>query len=1040
MAAYNNNQYAQYNRNFAQNGDPGLIPYQQPPTMSQGQQAYPQVGATFYPGGVDDFYMPEVISPLPQRHMPEVPEQIQENLAHLELEASTPASRPGSGIQGAELPANPAQGASHFPNRLSSLASPPLAQQAPGHQNSPLPPQEQQAPHQHYKGMAPPAQQYADNIVSETYDILDHPSFSPFPKLVDPPANVPPSDDDKEATLEQARVEVLHSNDPEMQLAWAQDSLAFVEVAMQHESRISEHNAPRPQTPQVEHQLRVDSIEVVSFLAEQHHPKAEFMKGMWLEFGKFGFRVDKKEAFRCYTRAAEKGYARAEYRIGMQYETSNDPQKAIQHYEHGVELGDSASNYRLGMMTLLGQHGKRQDFAKGIAFIQYAAQTADENAPQGAYVLGMLQARELPNINVPEQFLPYDIRAARVNIEKAAYLGFARAQLKMGGAYELCQLGCEFNPALSLHYNALAARQGEPEADMAISKWFLCGFEGVFEKNEELAFTYAQRAAQSGLATAEFAMGYFFEIGIYVGVDLKEARTWYEKASDHGNTDAISRIKGISEAQTLSKKDHENVAIARIKSQYGSQRGKRPERFKASPAAMPTITDEPVNMPDPAARNSIAGVIDSYGHPQQIPRPATVAPYPLEDGPPQFNANPNLAHVNTNSRPNSAFNPNIRPSSAFGINPNIRTPSIPGPGNAYPSGPARPHTSMGNSTGGRGRGGPRVSPGTPAPSDYRAPVGHESYPPQAIDIGFVAPLAPITEKKNKLQKQLPHSKTPVPNLGYQAPLEQRNPSQSHPPSQTRPQNHEGPRPPTVRPVQGPGPNYGPRPVRNNSIPVQAPGEGINSGRPPQVQNSNAFQRPPRSSSAAKSSARPPIRSNQAVAASAPAAPGKGPKTFEDMGIPQAKKEDECDPEDSATPEELAEMDKDIEALKKEITAGKAEQKALQSTLTVLKATPATEELREAIQRLELERKELNDRLAPLRSGALSPVTTEERDTVEKAWRVAQKLASARKKIFQECWATLTEELPEGTTKADLWVRGYFRFYQSDTMVWPRVQG
>lgn len=30
----------------------------------------------------------------------------------------------------------------------------------------------------------------------------------------------------------------------------------------------------------------------------------------------------------------------------------------------------------------------------------------------------------------------------------------------MGTAYELCQLGCDFNPALSLHYNALAARQG----------------------------------------------------------------------------------------------------------------------------------------------------------------------------------------------------------------------------------------------------------------------------------------------------------------------------------------------------------------------------------------------------------------------------------------------------------------------------------------------------------------------------------------------------------------------------------------------------
>jgi TPR repeat protein len=77
----------------------------------------------------------------------------------------------------------------------------------------------------------------------------------------------------------------------------------------------------------------------------------------------------------------------------------------------------------------------------------------------------------------------------------------------MGTAYELCQLGCDFNPAMSMHYNALAARQGEGEAEMAISKWFLCGHEGVFEKNEQLAYEYARRAAASGLGTAEFAIG-----------------------------------------------------------------------------------------------------------------------------------------------------------------------------------------------------------------------------------------------------------------------------------------------------------------------------------------------------------------------------------------------------------------------------------------------------------------------------------------------------------------------------------------------------
>ncbi len=38
--------------------------------MDQGRgqrQPHAQLGATFYPGGIDDFYMPEVVSPAPQR-------------------------------------------------------------------------------------------------------------------------------------------------------------------------------------------------------------------------------------------------------------------------------------------------------------------------------------------------------------------------------------------------------------------------------------------------------------------------------------------------------------------------------------------------------------------------------------------------------------------------------------------------------------------------------------------------------------------------------------------------------------------------------------------------------------------------------------------------------------------------------------------------------------------------------------------------------------------------------------------------------------
>ena len=37
-------------------------------------------------------------------------------------------------------------------------------------------------------------------------------------------------------------------------------------------------------------------------------------------------------------------------------------------------------------MILLGQHGQPLDYERGIKLISYSASTADENAPQGAYV------------------------------------------------------------------------------------------------------------------------------------------------------------------------------------------------------------------------------------------------------------------------------------------------------------------------------------------------------------------------------------------------------------------------------------------------------------------------------------------------------------------------------------------------------------------------------------------------------------------------------------------------------------------------------
>jgi hypothetical protein len=259
--------------------------------------------------------------------MPEVPENMQDNIEHLEL-ATNPPRHTDRNSQASQTSHTSKTSQTSHTSHTSQTFQMPTASQGTEHQDTPYIRQSQS-----YEGFAA--------------SVTDVPNFSPFPRLNNPPPNVPPTYEEKEAILESAQLPVLNSNDPEMQLAWAQDALAYAQIMLQDEERTAEidKRPMRPATPPLEHQLKIDAMNIVEFLAQQHHPKAEFMKGMWLEFGNFGVRQDKREAFRCYVRAAERGYSRSEYRLGMQFEQSNDPVKALHHYRRGAEAGDAASNY-----------------------------------------------------------------------------------------------------------------------------------------------------------------------------------------------------------------------------------------------------------------------------------------------------------------------------------------------------------------------------------------------------------------------------------------------------------------------------------------------------------------------------------------------------------------------------------------------------------------------------------------------------------------------------------------------------------------------
>jgi TPR repeat protein len=76
-----------------------------------------------------------------------------------------------------------------------------------------------------------------------------------------------------------------------------------------------------------------------------------------------------------------------------------------------------------------------------------------------------------------------------------------------------------------------AAAQEEHQSELALSGWYLTGSEGVLQQSDTEAYLWARKAAMSGLAKAEYAMGYFTEVGIGAPANLEDAKRWYWRAA-----------------------------------------------------------------------------------------------------------------------------------------------------------------------------------------------------------------------------------------------------------------------------------------------------------------------------------------------------------------------------------------------------------------------------------------------------------------------------------------------------------------------------
>lgn len=401
--------------------------------------------------------------------------------------------------------------------------------------------------------------------------------------------------------------------DPAQKVAWCRDVLSLINRAESLQATvanpISVGSTETPVGP-----LRIDDPQLRTLVgvmtslvtqlsapplpkpAPQHIAEVVYLRASCESSGAFpAIKRDPRTAFRDFEYAARNGYAAAWFKIGRDYENFGDVSHAKDAFERGVKVGDERCLYRMGMAYLMGQLGLPPSPEAAVPLLHRAATLASVDVPQPAYVYGLLLLQEFSHISIPPPlfvpFVPSGSTAeleARKHLERAAFLNFAPAQYKLGHSYEFATPPFPFDALLSVQYYSLASQQGEIEADMALSKWFLCGSEGAFEKDEGLAWTFAEKAARKGLPSAEFAMGYYAEVGVGGPKDIESARRWYQKAADHGNEDARERLRVLSQPspQAISRAEHDTLTETKLV-RTRTQAKQRSDATGAKPPPMP---------------------------------------------------------------------------------------------------------------------------------------------------------------------------------------------------------------------------------------------------------------------------------------------------------------------------------------------------------------------------------------------------------------------------------------------------------------------
>jgi TPR repeat protein len=263
-------------------------------------------------------------------------------------------------------------------------------------------------------------------------------------------------------------------------------------------------------------ELQTEAKHILQRLSDRTYPFASYYLADGYFSGLFNKgKPDYDRAFPLFASASRHGHAEASYRAALCYEfgwgTARSPQKAVQFYKTAASKNHPGAATRLGLASIRGDlglvdRGSSAHYKDGVKWLKRAQESADRQYNAGPYELGLLHVR-----GDDRDIFRDHVYAAKL-FTQSAELGHPEAAFVMGRAYELGELECPKDAALSVHFYNEAASRGHVEGMMALCAWYMVGAEPVLEKNEAEAYEWAKQAAQAGesLSLSLFFFFFFF--------------------------------------------------------------------------------------------------------------------------------------------------------------------------------------------------------------------------------------------------------------------------------------------------------------------------------------------------------------------------------------------------------------------------------------------------------------------------------------------------------------------------------------------------